>query len=85
MRWVLADRGGRFFKKLAPAALLRVVGGSGCGSRVVLGGVLVYGGGGLGANISDLRVEIQRGDAVDTMRAGELHATLDALDAIGFH
>ena len=49
------------------------------------GGVVVDGGGGLGAEIPRFGVEVERGDAVGAMRADELHAALDALDSVGFH
>ena len=48
-------------------------------------GVIIDSGCGLGAEIAGLRVEIQRADAMCTLRAGELHAVLDALDSVGFH
>ena len=47
--------------------------------------VVIDRGRGLGAEIAALRVEVQRANAVCTLRAGELHAALDALDSIGFH
>jgi hypothetical protein len=49
------------------------------------GGMGVDGGGGLGAQVSGFSVEIQSADAVGTLLARELHAVLDAFDAIGFH
>lgn len=49
------------------------------------GGVSVDGGGGLGAQVTGFGVEIQGADAVGTLLARELHAALDAFDAIGFH
>jgi len=48
-------------------------------------GVLVDGGCGLGAKVAGLGVKIQRADAVITVRAGEFHAALDALNLIGLH
>ena len=48
-------------------------------------GVIIDSGCGLGAEIAGLRVEVQRADAVGTLRAGELHAVLDALDSVSFH
>ena len=48
-------------------------------------GVSIDRGCGLGAEVARLGVEIQRADTVGTVRAGELHAALDALDSIGFH
>jgi hypothetical protein len=50
-----------------------------------LGCVKIDGGCGLSAEVSGLGVEIERAYAVGTMRTGELHATLDALDFVGFH
>lgn len=47
--------------------------------------VLVDCGGGLGAEVPDLGIEVESADAVRTMRTGELHATLDPLNFIGFH
>ena len=48
-------------------------------------GVIVDCGRGLSAEVAALRIEVQRADAVSTLRTGELHAALDALDFIGFH
>ena len=48
-------------------------------------GVIIDRGGGLGAEVAGLGVEIQSADAVGTVRARELHAALDALDSVGFH
>src|ERR1017187_11024320 len=42
-------------------------------------------GGGLSAQVAESGVEIQGADAVGTVRTGELHAALDALDSVGFH
>ena len=50
-----------------------------------LGGVLVDGGGGLGAEVAGFGIEIQRADAVGAARAVELHAAFDALDSVGLH
>ena len=50
-----------------------------------LGGVIVDHGRGLGAEVAGFGVEFQRADAVFTLRAGELHAALDALDSVSFH
>lgn len=50
-----------------------------------IAGVLVDGGCGLGAEVACLWIEIECADAVGAMRTGELHAALDALDAVGFH
>ena len=49
------------------------------------GGVIVDRGCGLGAQVAGSGVEVERADAVGTMRAGELHAAFDALDSVGFH
>ena len=69
---------------LAPTALL-AVGGGNYQRLVRFGGVMVDCGCGLGAKVAGLRFEIERAYAVRTLRAGELHAVLDALDSIGFH
>ena len=52
---------------------------------VRFGGVVIDGGGGLGAEVAGFGVKIQRADAVGTACAVELHAALDALDSIGLH
>ena len=52
---------------------------------VRLGGVSVDHGCGLGAEVAGSRVELQCADAMGTLRAGELHAALDALDSVSFH
>jgi len=52
---------------------------------VRFGGVIVDCGGGLGAEIARLGVELESADGVGTMSAVELHAALDALDSISFH
>ena len=76
----------RFWKLgLAPGALLTIGRGNYRGCRVRFACVIIDRGCGLGAEVATLRVEVQRGDAVCTLRAGELHAALDALDSIGFH
>ena len=74
-----------FGESLAPSALLTIGRGDYHGRRVRFAGVIIDRGGGLGAEVAALRVEVQRGDAVCTLGAGELHAALDALDFIGFH
>lgn len=48
-------------------------------------GVGVDCGCGLGSEVARFGVEIYGADAVRALRAVELHATLDALDPIGFH
>ena len=70
---------------LAPGALLTVGGGNYHGHVMGFGGVLVDHGCSLSAEIAGLGVEVQRADAVFTLRAGELHAALDALNSVGFH
>ena len=70
---------------LAPAALLTIRGRNYHGFAVGLGCVGVDRGCGLGAEVSDLRVEIERANAVGTMHTGELHAALNPLDFVGFH
>ena len=70
---------------VAPGAQFYTLGGDGWGFVVRFCGVLVDGGGGLGAEVAVAGVEIERGDAVVTVRAGELYAVLDALGAVGFH
>ena len=52
---------------------------------VRFGGMIVDCGGGLSAQVAESGVEIQGADAVGTVRTGELHAALDALDSVGFH
>jgi hypothetical protein len=53
---------------------------------VDIGGVLVDGGGGLGAEVAVTRVEVERGDVVSAVRASELHAAFDASDGVeAFH
>ena len=47
--------------------------------------MIVHGGGGLGTEVSGLGVKVEGADAVRAMRAGKLHAALDALDPIGLH
>ena len=70
---------------LAPGALLTIGRGNYRGCRVRFAGVIVDRGCGLGAEVAALGVEVQRADAVCTLRASELHAALNALDSIGFH
>ena len=52
---------------------------------VRFGYVIVDCGGSLGAQVTALGVELESADAVGAVEAVELHSTLDALDAIGFH
>jgi hypothetical protein len=66
--------------------LLGVEGGEHYGLVVDFGGVLVDGGGGLGAEVAVARVEVESGDVVRAARAGELHAAFDASDGVeAFH
>ena len=66
--------------------LLGVEGGEHDGLVVNFGGVLVDGGGGLGAEVAVARVEVESGDVVSAVRAGELHAAFDASDGVeAFH
>jgi hypothetical protein len=52
---------------------------------VSCGGVLVDGGGRLGAEIAQFGIELRGGYGVCAAGARELHAAKDALDSIGFH
>jgi hypothetical protein len=54
----------------------------GYGLVVDFGGVLDDGGGGLGSQVAEVGVEIERVHMMRTVGAGELHATLDALDGV---
>ena len=83
MSYVLQFAG--FRESLAPGALLTIRRGDDHGRRVRFAGVIINRGRGLSAEVAALRVEVQCADAVCTLRAGELHAALDALDFIGFH
>ena len=70
----------------APDALLGVEGGEHDRLVVDLGGVLVDGGGGLGAEVAVAGVELEGGDVVGAVGAGELHASLDARHGVeAFH
>jgi len=66
----------------APDALLGVERGEHNGFVVDGGGVAVDGGGGLGAEVAVASVEVERGDVVGAMRAGELHAAFNAGDGV---
>jgi hypothetical protein len=70
---------------LAPDALESVGGRNYHWLVMRFGGVIVNGGGGLGAKVSGFGIEVECADTVGAMRAGELHAALDALDSVGFH
>ena len=50
-----------------------------------LGGMLIEGVGGLGAEVAVLEVEVKRADAVRAADAGELHTTLDPLGCVVSH
>jgi hypothetical protein len=66
--------------------LLGVEGGEHYGLVVDFGGVLVDGGGGLGAEVAVASVEVESGDVMGAMRAGELRAAFDASDGVeAFH
>lgn len=69
----------------APGALMTIGRRNHHGFMVRVGGMLIDGSRGLGAEVAGLGVEIQRADAVFAARAGEPHSTLDALHAVGFH
>ena len=71
--------------RLTPATLLTVGWRHHHGFVVLFGRVLVDRGGGLGAEIAALCVEVHRAYAVGTARARKFHPALDALDSIGFH
>jgi hypothetical protein len=62
--------------------LLGVQGGEHYGLVVDFGGVLVDGGGGLGAEVAIAGIEVESGDVVGAVRAGELHAAFDASDGV---
>lgn len=70
---------------MARGAQFCVAGGNDCGVVMRLGGVMVNGGCGLGAQVAGFRVEIERCDAVGTARTRELDTVLDALGPVGFH
>ena len=69
----------------APDALLDVVGRDDRGLVVDLGGVLIEGDGGLGAEVAVLEVEVEGANAVRAEDAGELYASLDPLGRVGSH
>lgn len=50
-----------------------------------LGGMLIEGVGGLGAEVAVLEVEVKRADAVGAADAGELRASLDPLGRVVSH
>ncbi len=66
--------------------LLGVERGEHYGLVMDVGGVLVDGGGGLGAKVAVAGIEVECGDVVRAVRAGELHAAFDASDGVeAFH
>jgi hypothetical protein len=69
----------------SPDKLLDVGVGDNHGLVVNLGGMLIEGVGGLGAEVAVLEVEVKRADAVRAADAGELHATLDPLGCVVSH
>ena len=66
----------------APDGLLGVKGREHDGLVVDFGGVLVDGGGGLGAEVAVAGIEVEGADVVGAMGAGKLHAALDASDGV---
>ena len=70
---------------LAPGTQQAVGGGDHEWFAVCFARVLVHCSSGLGPEVAESRVEVQGADAVSAMRTGELHAALDAFDAIRFH
>jgi hypothetical protein len=70
---------------LAPTALLGFGGGYDHGFVVGLGGMVIDGGSGLGAEVASPDVKIESRNAVLTPVAGELHSALDAMNLVGFH
>jgi hypothetical protein len=66
----------------APDALLGVERGEHYGLVVDAGGMEIDGGGGLRAEVSVARVEIECADLVGAAGASELHAALDASDGV---
>jgi len=55
------------------------------GLVVNLGGMLIEGTGGLGAEVAILEVEVKRADPVWAADAGELRASLDPLGSVASH
>jgi len=76
------DKQFRSLRLSAPDALLGVEGGEHYGLVVDRGGVLIDGGGGLGAEVAVAGVEIESADVVGAAGAGELHAALDASNGV---
>ena len=69
----------------SPDELLDFGVGDNHGLVVNLGGMLIEGVGGLGAEVAVLEVEIKRADAVRAAHAGELRTTLDPLGCVVSH
>jgi hypothetical protein len=59
-----------------------VEGGVGYGFVVDFGGVLDDSGGGLGAQVAKVGIEVEGADVMGAVGAGEPHASLDALDGV---
>ena len=66
----------------APDALLGVERGEHYGLVVDLGGVLVDGGSGLGAEVAIAGIEVESADVVGAAGAGKLHAAFDPSDGV---
>ena len=66
----------------APDALLGIERREHYGFVVNAGSVAVDGAGGLGAEVAVAQVEVESADVVGAAGAGELHASLDARDAV---
>ena len=69
----------------SPDELLDVGIGDNHGLFVNLGGMLIEGVGGLGAEVAILEVEVKRADAVRAADADELRTTLDPLGCVVSH
>ena len=69
----------------SPDELLDVGVGDNHGLVVNLGGMLIEGVGGLGAEVAVLEVEVKRADAVRAADAGELRTALDPLGCVVTH
>ena len=69
----------------SPDELLDVGVGDNHGLVVNLGGMLIEGVGGLGAEVAVLKVEVKRADAVRAADAGELRTALDPLGCVVSH
>ena len=69
----------------SPDELLDVGVGENHGLFVNLGGMLIEGLGGLGAEVAVLEIEVKRADAVRAADAGELRTALDPLGCVVSH